>query len=817
MAINLNDNIYIKAGKPSEAKYLNGVVDYVSLVEVNSSIPIAERHVGLTVRISGFEYWYNAGIDDVDLVLKTSSQDGDLINIRGTYDESSGMVQVVPNPTFQNGIGGWFTDAALTNEVTTYDGNNQWTTTTAYLDKALFEDGKTYTIEFTSVNGHPPIPTVQFGSGVSQIFTGGVTTTLVDVVYTDNPAVSWGLAITGFVVTLENFTITSNSVATFPTNPPNGTQTGVGSGSGGAIEEYNSWKALSDLMIGSNDFRVKEGQLLVAKVDNPSPTDEGDWNVLEWSFDLNTTIYENKTINVEDSSFRIEGDGVFSKQRVEFVNDPNLFSEPYFFFYAFTDKAAEFSAPYYFQGNFSDSASIGYNDPTMGGAVEMRIQGPDLSFKNEIDGTGVGYDHSDSWDSLDWNFDDNKLAPIKLVRDNTLSSISNGSGTTWNAVDGAVDLGGPQSNVVVIDGNAGAHGFFLVNQNDGGISPNSGGSFNWTSAGVWNIQSGSGAELDLGGVSGNAKLSVAGVEMEWHGSDGITLSSNASVVTQSSDAIFELASDSKAMILTRIVDPALDINSPEEGMIVFNSTNKTFEGYDGADWSAFLDPFKDTNVAYASATHGDDTEALLGYSNKPFQTLTAAANALAALPTGVNKVLYAYPDDYPENGTVTLSGTNSNIVVKLNGSTLFGNLRVLPNTNGVHIDLGGGVIDSRGQVDHRTFLWQGTTKIDLLNGRLIDDNITQTSMLSVVTGTSSGLNANNIIVEAFNDAVCMFSGENNKFTSCVFTSVNRQTIRDGANNVYKDCIITTTNGAAVAGGRRCSFVRFVTSLVVLEL
>ena len=31
MSINLNDNIKINAGKPSESKYLNGVVNYTSL------------------------------------------------------------------------------------------------------------------------------------------------------------------------------------------------------------------------------------------------------------------------------------------------------------------------------------------------------------------------------------------------------------------------------------------------------------------------------------------------------------------------------------------------------------------------------------------------------------------------------------------------------------------------------------------------------------------------------------------------------------------------------------------------------------------
>ena len=72
MAIPLNDNTYINAGKPSEAKYLNGTDDYSSIAEVNSLIPISQRYLGLTMRISGEEYWYSSGINDGDLIVKSS-------------------------------------------------------------------------------------------------------------------------------------------------------------------------------------------------------------------------------------------------------------------------------------------------------------------------------------------------------------------------------------------------------------------------------------------------------------------------------------------------------------------------------------------------------------------------------------------------------------------------------------------------------------------------------------------------------------------------------------------------------------------------
>lgn len=75
MAINLNDNIYINAGKPSEAKYLTtSNTKYTNTSAVNSAISLSLRYEGLTVLLAdGKEYWYSGGIQDINLVLKTSS------------------------------------------------------------------------------------------------------------------------------------------------------------------------------------------------------------------------------------------------------------------------------------------------------------------------------------------------------------------------------------------------------------------------------------------------------------------------------------------------------------------------------------------------------------------------------------------------------------------------------------------------------------------------------------------------------------------------------------------------------------------------
>jgi len=71
MAIILNDNIKINAGKPVDTKYLNSSNQpYSSTSDVNTVIPLALRYSGLTVNVGNDEYWYYNGITDTDLRLK---------------------------------------------------------------------------------------------------------------------------------------------------------------------------------------------------------------------------------------------------------------------------------------------------------------------------------------------------------------------------------------------------------------------------------------------------------------------------------------------------------------------------------------------------------------------------------------------------------------------------------------------------------------------------------------------------------------------------------------------------------------------------
>lgn len=82
MAVQLNDNIKVNAGKPVDSKYLNlSNVAYVSVAEAIVTIPISERHIGLTVNVAGVEYFWKNGVNDTDLVIKETQIN---LNLTGT-------------------------------------------------------------------------------------------------------------------------------------------------------------------------------------------------------------------------------------------------------------------------------------------------------------------------------------------------------------------------------------------------------------------------------------------------------------------------------------------------------------------------------------------------------------------------------------------------------------------------------------------------------------------------------------------------------------------------------------------------------------
>ena len=93
MSIKLSDSIRVGQQKPLEDKYFNELVPYTSTSQVNTLLPKAVRHIGLTVNINGEEYWYKDGIENENLVpkltnsnnydLKNQEQDDRLLGIEG--------------------------------------------------------------------------------------------------------------------------------------------------------------------------------------------------------------------------------------------------------------------------------------------------------------------------------------------------------------------------------------------------------------------------------------------------------------------------------------------------------------------------------------------------------------------------------------------------------------------------------------------------------------------------------------------------------------------------------------------------------------
>lgn len=74
MAITLNDNLQINAGKPVDTRYLTtGNTVYTSTGATNAAIPIPLRYTGLTVNVMGTEFWYKNGVQNINLIEKKYS------------------------------------------------------------------------------------------------------------------------------------------------------------------------------------------------------------------------------------------------------------------------------------------------------------------------------------------------------------------------------------------------------------------------------------------------------------------------------------------------------------------------------------------------------------------------------------------------------------------------------------------------------------------------------------------------------------------------------------------------------------------------
>lgn len=118
--------------KPLDAKYLNDGVPYVDISEVNSIVGAGIRHTGLTVNISGVEYWYASGIGDGDLVVKTGGSGGSGERIEKEYTQvthgfSVGEVIAYSGTSFIKAIADGVQDAEVVGIVTEVADVNNFT------------------------------------------------------------------------------------------------------------------------------------------------------------------------------------------------------------------------------------------------------------------------------------------------------------------------------------------------------------------------------------------------------------------------------------------------------------------------------------------------------------------------------------------------------------------------------------------------------------------------------------------------------------------------------------------------------------------
>jgi hypothetical protein len=84
MAITFPDNLFIGAGNPIDAKYLNQLNQpYSGVSAVIARIPEAQRYIGLTVNVNNVEYWFTGSTSDSCLVIKTAGGGGGTGTITG--------------------------------------------------------------------------------------------------------------------------------------------------------------------------------------------------------------------------------------------------------------------------------------------------------------------------------------------------------------------------------------------------------------------------------------------------------------------------------------------------------------------------------------------------------------------------------------------------------------------------------------------------------------------------------------------------------------------------------------------------------------
>lgn len=179
MAIILNDNLKINAGKPVDIKYLASTNQpYESTSAVLSAIPQALRYVGLTVNVNNIEYWFYNGVADGNLVIKDSG-----VASTGLTTAVNGLTKVGSSVKLGGTLTGStiITDSRGTPVGIQYGGDYSANYTARSLVDAGYVTGKTSQTVINATNGLTKVGTrVSLGGALTgnTSLTGNYTLTL---------------------------------------------------------------------------------------------------------------------------------------------------------------------------------------------------------------------------------------------------------------------------------------------------------------------------------------------------------------------------------------------------------------------------------------------------------------------------------------------------------------------------------------------------------------------------------------------------------------------------------------------------------------
>lgn len=140
MAIIYNDNLAINANKPVDNRYLYVTRPWLSIAEVNATIPESYRYSGLTVNVQGNEYWYKNGLGNLDLIEKSTGSVG-----VGTINDGGNGITKVGDTLILGGIITGNTTLLLGNNINlTFSGNSTNLTKYSYKQEYISDLSSTY-------------------------------------------------------------------------------------------------------------------------------------------------------------------------------------------------------------------------------------------------------------------------------------------------------------------------------------------------------------------------------------------------------------------------------------------------------------------------------------------------------------------------------------------------------------------------------------------------------------------------------------------------------------------------------------------------